>query len=92
MGWGPISSNDSETSVEQRIQIQRLDLTMLRKDTFLVLFVIAFVYNGVAWSLVGWIALFNATVSGLFDILIYIHDLNFLCRIDKWTFYLCGIC
>jgi MFS transporter, FHS family, glucose/mannose:H+ symporter len=35
-----------------------LDFSMLRAGPFLALFVIAFVYNGVAVSLLGWIALF----------------------------------
>ncbi|MBV7339400.1 MFS transporter [Chloroflexi bacterium TSY] len=43
----------TRTSTEQRDQVQQLDLTMLRKGAFFALFLIAFAYNGVAWSLLG---------------------------------------
>uniref|UniRef100_A0A540VLI5 MFS transporter n=2 Tax=Litorilinea aerophila TaxID=1204385 RepID=A0A540VLI5_9CHLR len=36
---------------------QKLDLGMLRQRSFVALFLIAFIYNGVAYSLLGWIAL-----------------------------------
>lgn len=38
---------------------------MLRQGPFLALFLIAFIYNGVAYSLLGWIAVFMQTTAGL---------------------------
>ena len=43
---------------------QFLDLSMLRAAPFLALFVIAFIYNGVAYSLLGWVALFMQESAG----------------------------
>ncbi|MBX3013232.1 MAG: MFS transporter [Caldilineaceae bacterium] len=43
---------------------QKLDLGMLRQGPFLALFLIAFTYNGVAWSLLGWIAVFMQQAAG----------------------------
>jgi len=43
---------------------QKLDLSMLRDRAFLSLFVIAFVYNGVAVSLLGWVALLMQETGG----------------------------
>jgi MFS transporter, FHS family, glucose/mannose:H+ symporter len=45
-------------------QLQKPDFTMLREGPFLSLFVIAFTYNGIAVSLLGWIALFMGRWSG----------------------------
>ena len=42
-----------------------LDWGMLRNVGFLSLFLIAFIYNGVAFSLLGWVALFMQDVAGL---------------------------
>ena len=42
-----------------------LDWGMLRNVGFLSLFLIAFIYNGVAYSLLGWVALFMQDVAGL---------------------------
>ncbi|MCB0123827.1 MAG: MFS transporter [Caldilineaceae bacterium] len=42
---------------------------MLRHGPFLALFFIAFAYNGVAWSLLGWIALFMQQSAGFSTIL-----------------------
>lgn len=42
---------------------------MLRRGPFLALFFIAFSYNGVAWSLLGWIALFMQERAGFSTIL-----------------------
>ena len=42
-----------------------LDWGMLRNAGFLSLFLIAFIYNGVAFSLLGWVALFMQDVAGL---------------------------
>jgi fucose permease len=50
---------------------QKLDLGMLRKGPFLSLFLIAFIYNGVAVSLLGWIAVIvqqSAGFSTLFSV------------------------
>jgi len=49
---------------EQHAKPQRRDLGMLRQGPFLALFLIAFVYNGVAWSLLGWIAIFMQQSAG----------------------------
>lgn len=43
---------------------QKLDLRMLREGPFLALFLIAFAYNGVAWSLLGWVAVFMQQTAG----------------------------
>ena len=43
---------------------KRVDLTMLRTGPFAALAAIAFIYNGVALSLLGWIALFMQESSG----------------------------
>lgn len=48
---------------------EKLDWTMLRQGPFLGLFAIAFIYNGVAWSLLGWIALFMQESAGFSTIL-----------------------
>ncbi|MCX6046003.1 MAG: MFS transporter [Chloroflexi bacterium] len=50
---------------------QKLDLAMLRDVPFLGLFVIGFIYNGVAVSLLGWVAVFmqkSAGFSTLFSV------------------------
>lgn len=44
---------------------QKLDLSMLRKAPFLAIFLIAFIYNGVAVSLLGWIAVFMKQSAGV---------------------------
>ncbi len=49
---------------EQHTKAQRRDLGMLRQGPFLALFLVAFVYNGVAWSLLGWIAIFMQQAAG----------------------------
>lgn len=41
-----------------------LDFTMLRAGPILALFAVAFIYNGVATSLLGWIAVFMQTSAG----------------------------
>ncbi len=50
-------------------QKRKLDLTMLRHGPFLALFLIAFTYNGVAWSLLGWVALFMQQSAGFSTLL-----------------------
>lgn len=50
-------------------QSQKPNFAMLREGPFLSLFVIAFVYNGLAVSLLGWIALFMQRWSGSFTLL-----------------------
>lgn len=42
----------------------KLDMKMLRDGPFLALFFIAFAYNGVAFSLLGWIAIFMQRSAG----------------------------
>ncbi len=44
---------------------EKLNFELLREGPFLTLFLIAFVYNGVATSLLGWIALFAQESVGL---------------------------
>jgi len=41
-----------------------LDLSMLRARPVLALFAVAFIYNGVAYSLLGWVALFMQEAAG----------------------------
>ncbi len=48
----------------ERPKASKLDLSMLRDRPFLALFVIAFVYNGVAVSLLGWIAVIMQQSGG----------------------------
>jgi len=48
---------------------QTLDLGMLRQGPFLALFLIAFIYNGVAVSLLGWIAVFMQQSAGFSTLL-----------------------
>lgn len=43
---------------------KRPDLGMLRAAPFLALFTVAFIYNGVAYSLLGWVALFMQETAG----------------------------
>ena len=50
---------------EQDNKPQKLDFGMLREGPFLALFLIAFTYNGVAVSLLGWIAVFMQRAAGL---------------------------
>ena len=47
-----------EDAAEQIAGRQKLDLGMLRQPPFLALFAIGFIYNGVAVSLLGWVAVF----------------------------------
>lgn len=42
-----------------------VDLALLRSLPFMALFAIAFIYNGVAYSLLGWVALFMQQTAGL---------------------------
>lgn len=53
------------SSAADRPQRQSLAWHMLREGPFLALFFIAFAYNGVAWSLLGWIAVFMEQSAGL---------------------------
>jgi len=43
---------------------QKLSWSLLGQGTFLALFIIAFAYNGVAYSLLGWIALYMQETAG----------------------------
>jgi len=52
-------------STADRPPRQALAWQMLREGPFLALFFIAFAYNGVAWSLLGWIAVFMEQSAGL---------------------------
>jgi fucose permease len=55
----------SAPSSEKRSAARKLDLGMLRKRPFFALFLIAFIYNGVAVSLLGWIAVFVRQSAGV---------------------------
>ncbi|MEZ4728700.1 MAG: MFS transporter [Caldilineaceae bacterium] len=57
-------SYHAEATAEQAGLTRKLDLTMLVPHHSFVLFVIAFVHNGVAWSLLGWVALFMQQTAG----------------------------
>lgn len=52
-------------SAADRPPRQSLAWRMLQEGPFLALFFIAFAYNGVAWSLLGWIAVFMEQSAGL---------------------------
>lgn len=54
----------SPTAQRTRRPAQLLDFSMLRARPFLALFAIAFIYNGVAYSLLGWVALFMQESAG----------------------------
>ncbi len=54
----------SPTPQRERRPAQLLDLSMLASAPFLALFAIAFIYNGVAYSLLGWVALFMQESAG----------------------------
>jgi fucose permease len=47
-----------------RGKAEKLDLGMLREGPFLSLFLIAFIYNGVATSLLGWVAVYMQESAG----------------------------
>jgi MFS family permease len=63
-GLGVYGLYRTEGSAETKGQSQRLNLGMLRDRPFLALFAIAFAYNGIAYSLLGWIALFMQESAG----------------------------
>lgn len=54
----------TEATEEKMSSGQTFDMSMLRDGPFLSLFVIAFVYNGVAYSLLGWVAVFVQQSAG----------------------------
>ena len=49
---------------ERRGKAEKLDLGMLRQGPFLALFLIAFAYNGLATSLLAWIAIYMQESAG----------------------------
>ena len=53
------------STAEESKRGQGLDWGMLRNVGFLSLFLISFIYNGVAYSLLGWVALFMQESAGL---------------------------
>lgn len=63
-GLGVYGLYRTEGSAVEQSQSQRLRLGMLRDRPFLALFAIAFAYNGIAYSLLGWIALFMQESAG----------------------------
>jgi FHS family glucose/mannose:H+ symporter-like MFS transporter len=54
----------SDAPVAQASTGQKLHLGMLREGWFMALFLIAFIYNGVAYSLLGWVAVFMQQAAG----------------------------
>lgn len=57
-----LQSGPGETSEKRSSQL--VDLSMLAATAFLALCAIAFIYNGVAFSLLGWVALFMQKSAG----------------------------
>jgi FHS family glucose/mannose:H+ symporter-like MFS transporter len=53
-----------EAAPRQSSKKQARDFSLLRQGSFLALFLIAFIYNGVAWSLLGWIGVFMQQSAG----------------------------
>lgn len=53
-----------EARSEGRGKAEKLDLGMLRQGPFLALFLIAFAYNGIATSLLGWVAIYMQESAG----------------------------
>jgi FHS family glucose/mannose:H+ symporter-like MFS transporter len=66
VGYGLVSLLLQRGTVHQRESrpAQILDLSMLRARPFLALFAIGFIYNGVAHSMLGWLALFMQAFAG----------------------------
>lgn len=58
--YGGVIYGTSRGSGEQKLRVAKepLEWRMLRTGAFFALFFIAFAYNGVAWSLLGWVAIF----------------------------------
>ena len=54
----------SEDGQIEETASRRTDFSMLRDRPFLALFLIAFAYNGIAYSLLGWVALFMQESTG----------------------------
>jgi MFS transporter, FHS family, glucose/mannose:H+ symporter len=63
-GLGVYRLQRAEAAGEQRSKTPKLDLAMLREWPFVALALIAFVYNGIAVSLLGWIALIMQQTAG----------------------------
>ena len=62
---GHLATGKSGSTAGESKREQGLDWGMLRNVGFLSLFLIAFIYNGVAFSLLGWIAVFMKESVGL---------------------------
>lgn len=58
------SLGGTETRGERGGKAEKLDMGMLRQGPFLALFFVAFAYNGVATSLLGWVAVFMQELAG----------------------------
>jgi FHS family glucose/mannose:H+ symporter-like MFS transporter len=56
--------SSGEARSEGRGKAEKLDLGMLRQGPFLALFLIAFAYNGIATSLLGWVAIYMQESAG----------------------------
>ena len=62
---GHLATGKSGSTAGESRPKQGLDWGMLRNVGFLSLFLIAFIYNGVAFSLLGWVAVFMKESVGL---------------------------
>ncbi len=62
---GHLATGKSGSTAGENRPKQGLDWGMLRNVGFLSLFLIAFIYNGVAYSLLGWVAVFMKESVGL---------------------------
>ena len=63
-GLGANRLDRAKTNVRQTERREPLNLRILRSPPILSLFAIAFIYNGVAYSLLGWITLFMQETIG----------------------------
>lgn len=61
---GVLAANGQAADASATIATPAVNFAMLRAGPILALFAIAFIYNGVATSLLGWIAVFMQTTAG----------------------------
>ncbi len=63
-GMGSLLLQRRPAARSVRRRMPAIDFSMLRARPFLALFAVAFIYNGVAYSLLGWVALFMQKSAG----------------------------
>jgi fucose permease len=63
-GLATMLLSGAETRSAGRGKAENLDMRMLREGPFLALFLVAFAYNGIATSLLGWIAIYMEESAG----------------------------